>query len=802
MEIYDVVRVASRRLGVKVRLLGEAAVSNDADRAFVAAYYEKAVAARYNREASCVDVASRSSNVDVSKVLLQALFAAVSELGPDFLLPARADYEAVARESGLDVSNLERSDLRAFVMSCAKGGDEGSAIAKNILKRFFKPEVLSSMKPMEIENLALNAVCFGLDMWDSARVAKVVSGDEDMMNKLAMERMSPYSRHSHLHLGMRKGGFERMGYPEAHMVADLKAVRFLCRKTGLSFEQMVLKGLLKQMRDPIAIIKDPSNANKVTVVLDIVTDRGSYVSFKAPSVDSAIISMNEQLKGGKYHSLNYETVDFIPLMSLCKALSKKENIMDLRPRPGYAFGGEIIDSLRVVAAKRRTADSHRTLVPDALSAALKDVANVVNDFEPPKFNSKRFIEELKISHPSKMDTAVIMPEASPAVPVVTRVEPIREKPLTTAQVLLSKLSYDSMKDDDRLVRVCGKPSKKLVEKLLSQGIDKVGSLLGEYRNLTAKKPYSLKSVEEGCADRLQEKYGKKDARFISRFLEFKGVINVVSQARPRFQMKAYETVEEAHQRDFCDKLRYAPRGIAPGVCLMPRRLNGRYFEGHEVHQLVAAVAAAPSKDGCNLFLREDEVAVFGYKVSQSSDPVALSDGLYYNFRDLDIMDTELVREVTEIIKADSVAVPHPVVMQMLGYCGINKEESAAVMARFDNGWARMTEGYDLSSEGNVSLETALSKAEDELVRRSMHELPAGEISGMKVQFFYNGRNDAFVAMESEGGSSLIYRREPGASKGEFIVDGDFGGRLDQVKESLKVCWMSQHERLSNQRKQG
>ena len=37
MELYDAVRVASRRLGVKVRLVGEAAVSNDADRAFVAA---------------------------------------------------------------------------------------------------------------------------------------------------------------------------------------------------------------------------------------------------------------------------------------------------------------------------------------------------------------------------------------------------------------------------------------------------------------------------------------------------------------------------------------------------------------------------------------------------------------------------------------------------------------------------------------------------------------------------------------------------------------------------------------------
>lgn len=209
-----------------------------------------------------------------------------------------------------------------------------------------------------------------------------------------------------------------------------------------------------------------------------------------------------------------------------------------------------------------------------------------------------------------------------------------------------------------------------------------------------------------------------------------------------------------------------------------------------------------NKTGGTLFLREDEVAVFGYKVSQSSDPVALSDGLYYNFRDLDIVDTELVREVTDIIKEDSVAAPHPVVMQMLGYYGIKPAESAAVMARFDNSWARMTEGYYLFSEGNVSLETALSKAEDELVRRSMHELPAGEISGMKVQFFYNARNDAFVAMDSQGAFSLIYKGETGPGKVEFIVDGDFGGRLDQVKESLNVCWRSQHESLSNQRKQG
>lgn len=802
MELYDAARIASRLLGVKVRFMDGYFINNDPDRAFVTAYYEKAIAARYNFGERCVEVASRSSYVDVSKVVSQALSAAVSALGPDLLLPSRADYEAVAKDSGLDVSIMDRRDLKAYVMSCSKGDDEGSVIANNILKRFLKPEVLSSMNPTEIENLALYAVCFGLDMWDSARVAKVVSGDEVMMNELAMERMSPYSKHYHLHLGVRKGAFERMGYPEVHMVVNLSAVRYLCRKLDLSFEQLALKGFLKQMRDPIAVIKDPSNRNKVLAVLDIVNERSQYVCFKVPSADYAATMINQQLNEGKYASIGFEDVKFISMMSLCQSLFNKDSILDLRRRPGYTFGGEIIDSLRREVAKRRTADRLWAKDPYSLSAALKDAANVVNDFRTTKNISKIFTEESESSYRSMSEEAVEVREASPESPVVIKVEPIREKPLTTAQILLSKFSYDSMVKDDWLVRSCGKPSKKLIEKLLSQGIDKVGSLLGEYKNLIGKKPSSLKAQESGCADRLEEKYGRKDAKFIRRFLEFKGVINVVSQARPRFEKKEYETVEEAHQRDFCDKLAYAPRGIAPGVILMPRRLNGQYFQGHEVHQLVAAIASAPSKDGCNLFLREDEAALFGYKLGKSAEPVALSDGLYYNFRDLDIMDADLVREVTDIIKADSVAVPYRVVVQMLGYNGVSREQSAAVMGRFDNGWARMTEGYDLSSEGNISLETALSTAEDKLVRRSMHELPAGEISGMKVQFFYNGRNDAFVAMESEGGSSLIYRREPGASKGEFIVDGDFGGRLDQVKESLKVCWRSQHESLSNQRKQG
>lgn len=64
--------------------------------------------------------------------------------------------------------------------------------------------------------------------------------------------------------------------------------------------------------------------------------------------------------------------------------------MDLRPKPGHGIGGEIIDLLRAEASKRRATDSHRTLVPDAPSAALKDVTNVVNDFKPAKLISKKY----------------------------------------------------------------------------------------------------------------------------------------------------------------------------------------------------------------------------------------------------------------------------------------------------------------------------------------------------------------------------------------------------------------------------
>ena len=142
--------------------------------------------------------------------------------------------------------HMTDTDLRAFARSCAHADNVDLRLARKILQTSFGTDDF----PLGLEK----QLAGGFKQHRKNQIRELnVSGDENAIKNFALETISRYSYHKHLHLGFPSHAMYDMGYPEQGFFVDISKVIALSNELNISPQNLLNLNFIAELRNPICV---------------------------------------------------------------------------------------------------------------------------------------------------------------------------------------------------------------------------------------------------------------------------------------------------------------------------------------------------------------------------------------------------------------------------------------------------------------------------------------------------------------------------------------------------------------------
>ncbi len=667
-----------------------------------------------------------------------------SDEGPESLLKSKESMRRVALLSGESPDDMSESDLRAFIMSCAHNGVNSRAIARNILRVAFHGTEMP-------DNLEV-AVCNGLSAYRGKMIKAIIDGnDKKMMQKLAMETVSQYSGHLHVHLGAPEGPMRDMKYPDVNYVIDVKHVRDIAARIGMPAESMIEAGFLEAVKNPIVVIKDKIRTDTIAFVTFLASpqekrdasgiasqggrDSGSDGTQQAPillpsalKTDAKLDKNSERqnifqkndhflvvnmpspetvMKNGSSRALSF---GFMHVSSLARALAYKDretgrvNMLHVRRAADNKYTSDIVTTLR------QWCDTHEGPAAEEVLRVLPRLRDNVMEFRNP-VNFEDVEKSLAKGAGSPLREAPAA--ARPANPFVD------DGPLPDIDQTVARPAVFGSPAGIR-----SEVKRRPLQERLATAIRHGGfSKLAE-KNLSAAGMACASDIKSFIANRgeeaFREKFGPKALRCANDWLSSLGLDTATYTQRQRISVNG--AADDGHGltvKDFFAALREFPKDTPAGSVAMPVGADGRPFTGADAYQLAARMANSPRWAGCNVFLDEKTMEAFGitptpaaiavYPVSKGGVPV-------YNLMDTS-MYGGLKDRIRERLYEASPAVPTSMLRQLATYAPAEMQDAGRIAAHFDRSFAEMAKDVMAAGQKTDTFETAVMQETHSLEKK-------------------------------------------------------------------------------------
>lgn len=322
----------SRVLGYKVESVGDIALVPEDRRGRPAREdFEKyGIVSRFATDGTLVVYAGvRDGAINYGRALSCALYQVCAVYGLDGILASTAAMRRVVSGCGVISTGLSDTDVRAMLMSCAYDGYAGKCqkVASKILSVAYGGA--------EQSHSSVTAVINGLYEYRKRRIRALDGeGNEVERDEFARECLSRWSDHIHMHLGFPSGAFSVMGYPKEDMYCRLDDVRNLAREMGISTNELLDMGLLKEMANPLLVLslRHTGKESYCMAVLNIRKANGDFVTMSMPLPETIKNSGNGfSVKGFRGHGFG----------TICRQISwvdnmsgKHTNVLYARPVKG------------------------------------------------------------------------------------------------------------------------------------------------------------------------------------------------------------------------------------------------------------------------------------------------------------------------------------------------------------------------------------------------------------------------------------------------------------------------------------
>lgn len=619
--------------------------------------------------------------------------------------------------------------------------------------------------------------------------------DEEALSDLALEALSPFSDERFVSLGGVAGAYADMKFPVGVLSIAKSSLERMSRYTGKTIVSLIGEGLVGKLRRPLAVVRGDGSKDSpgktLRVLLDLRSKDGTLMSVEMD--DFGVSGPKHVLSDGAL-IVGLRNVNPMGLKRLADTFSfriaddRNPNLVYMKAAEDNKYSYEIYKVFRNIVdeiEKRRVTASASTLAERSLTATLRNIAKIPLNFD----NTKNFSKIDDILFGGSFDEALEAARSRDAVPA----EPPQEANVAVVTPLLPSVSRAEILsrkvDYGYEIGGAGVFTKSVMEKLLCAGLDTNAVLLSEFRRLSGKEVVT-KNPKTGRTSRMNgfvDIYGPKAYGCVQKYLSARGLLEMKSVVRARVSEKELNALspQEVSYKCFFNNLKACPESVEPGSVAMPRRVGGRYFEGADVFQLVADVAALPRWKGCNVFLSKDELGGFGINALSSAEPVYLSsgEGPVYNLMDTD-MDDDLKDAVREDILKDSVAVPVPVLSYLRSLRSLSEEQVPGVVGHLDSGYRRLVDGYWVKASG-LSLETSMKDCERRLIEAAEHSFPTpATVFDKTFTASYNHRLDRMLFVEDQGAAVTVMNALGPASGAEVSVKGKLGKHGAEIVAQL------------------